>query len=325
MPNSSENQIKSTPRSPTKNINNQTHELVSRGFDHQGQGIMFPVVEAENNGVPMGVLSDGTPFLHLRGLAALCGVDHSNIQRLTSNWTEEKEKPRGRRIQELLEAQGYQGNELHFRTVGKSGELVGFQDVVCMAILEYYAFDAKQSSSQVAIQNYRLLARSSLRLFIYKGCGYNPESHLAASWQQFHDRVSLTYNAVPHGYFSVFKEISDLIVRLGQSGMHIDHEFVPDISVGLAWAKHWNTMGFSKDFGERVTYQHNFPDYFPQAASNPQEPWCYPDAALGEFRRWVRENYIGKGKFEAYMKTKVRDKSKLLSLQQSVAKAYLQQ
>lgn len=285
---------------------------------------MFPVVEVENNGVPMGVLSDGTPFLHLRGLAALCGVDHANIQRLASNWAEEKEKPRGKRIRELLDAQGYQGAELHFRTFGKSGELVGFQDAVCMAVLEYYAFDAKQSSGQIAIQNYRLLARSSLRVFIYKGCGYNPESHLAASWQQFHDRVSLTYNAVPHGYFGVFKEISDLIVRLGQSGMHIDHEFVPDISVGLAWAKHWNGMELSKRFGERAKYQHNYPDYFPQAASNPQEPWCYPDAALGEFRRWVRENYIGAGKFESYMRTKVNDKSKLLSLHQSVAKAYLQ-
>lgn len=285
---------------------------------------MFPVVEVENNGVPMGVLSDGTPFLHLRGLASLCGVDHANIQRLASNWAEEKEKPRGKRIQELLDTQGYQGAELHFRTVGKSGELVGFPDAVCMAVLEYYAFEAKQTSSQVAIQNYRLLARSSLRVFIYKGCGYNPESHLTTSWQQFHDRVSLTYNAVPHGYFGVFKEISDLIVRLGQSGMHIDHEFVPDISVGLAWAKHWSSMELSKRFGEREKYQHNFPDYFPQAASNPQEPWCYPDAALGEFRRWVRENYIGAGKFECYMRKKVNDKSKLLSLHQSVAKAYLQ-
>lgn len=324
MPNSSNNKTSITSWSPVKTVQNQSIAVNSGSFDHQGQGIMFPVVEVENNGVPMGVLSDGTPFLHLRGLAALCGVDHANIQRLASNWAEEKEKPRGKRIQELLDAQGYRGTELHFRTLGKSGELVGFQDAVCMAVLEYYAFDAKQSNSQVAIQNYRLLARSSLRLFIYKGCGYNPESHLAAGWKQFHDRVSLTYNAVPHGYFGVFKEISDLIVRLGQSGMHIDHEFVPDISVGLTWAKHWNTMGLSKQFGERAKYQHNYPDYFPQAASNPQEPWCYPDAALGEFRRWVRENYIGAGKFESYMRTKVDDKSKLLSLNQSVAKAYLQ-
>jgi len=39
---------------------------------------------------------------------------------------------------------------------------------------------------------------------------------------------------------------------------------------------------------------HNFPAYFPQALSNPQEPYCYPDQALGEFRKWLRETYLDK-------------------------------
>jgi hypothetical protein len=42
--------------------------------------------EREIDGVGMGVLSDGTPFLNLRGLAAMCGVDHSQIVRITGDW-----------------------------------------------------------------------------------------------------------------------------------------------------------------------------------------------------------------------------------------------
>lgn len=33
------------------------------------------VVEKEVDGVGMGVLNDGTPFLNMRGLARMCGVD----------------------------------------------------------------------------------------------------------------------------------------------------------------------------------------------------------------------------------------------------------
>jgi len=193
-----------------------------------------------------------------------------------------------------------------------------------MAVLEYYAFDAKQGSAETAQKNYRLLARSSFKAFIYKAVGYNPETQLATGWQQFHDRVSLVYGAVPNGYFSVFKEIADIVIRLGHAKMHIDHEFVPDISVGIHWGKHWVRSGFELVFGLRKKYEHNYPSYFPQAISNPQEPWCYPDAALAEFRRWVREEYMKKGKFDAYISTKVHDKAQLLQVRDSVKIAYLQ-
>ena len=36
-------------------------------------------------------------------------------------------------------------------------------------------------------------------------------------------------NAVPSGYFGIFKEMADMIVTLGQAGLHIDASFVPDI------------------------------------------------------------------------------------------------
>jgi hypothetical protein len=128
-------------------------------------------------------------------------------------------------------------------------------------------------------------------------------------WRQFHDRVSLTYNSVPAGYFSVFKEIADIIVHLGQMGLTIDSTFVPDISVGIHWSKHWDEQNLAQKYGDRVKFEHNYPGYLPQAKSNPQLPWCYPEMALGEFKRWVRETYVKAGKFKNYLESQVAKKA----------------
>ena len=42
--------------------------------------------EGEFDGVVMGVLSDGQAYLTIRGLARMCGVDHSSIIRITADW-----------------------------------------------------------------------------------------------------------------------------------------------------------------------------------------------------------------------------------------------
>ena len=57
-------------------------------------------------------------------------------------------------------------------------------------------------------------------------------------------------------------------------------------------AKHWNESELSKKYGDRIKYNHNYPNYYPQALSNPQPAWAYPDTALPEFRRWLTETYI---------------------------------
>ena len=194
--------------------------------------------------------------------------------------------------------------------------------MVCLAVLEYYAFDAGSNIKEQAQTNYRQLAGQALRDFIYTQVGYDPSASVPDAWRQFHDRVSLTYNSVPHGYFGVFKEMSDMIVTLGQAGLHIDASFVPDISVGQHWGKHWVNSNFDASFGQRIKFEHNFPDYFPQAAANPQEPWCYPDAALGEFRRWLREEYVGQGKFGKYIQGKVQQRQLPPSFAQLAVSAY---
>jgi hypothetical protein len=198
-------------------------------------------------------------------------------------------------------------------------------DTVCLAILEYYAFDAQQGDREQARKNYRLLAGKALHDFIYTQVGYDPSHQLSEHWRVFHDRVSLTHGSVPVGYFCIFKEIADMVVHLGQNGVQIDASFIPDISVGLIWSKHWSENELDNTYGTRIKFDHNYPQYFPQAKSNPQLAWCYPEGALGEFRRWFRDGYVGNGKFANYLTNAVKKKELPPSFAQRAIAAYSQE
>jgi hypothetical protein len=261
--------------------------------------------EKEIDGVGMGVLNDGTPFLTLRGLTRMCGVDNAAIVRMTAAWQETPLKPREKKIRELVRAQGAD-DSVAFIAVMKNGVVNhAVPPAVCMAVLEYYAFEAKGESDKAA-KNYRILARKGFSDFIYSQVGYNPHGESSVAWQQFHDRVTLTYHAVPEGYFCVFKEIADIFVTLIRRDASLGPKFVPDISVGIHWGKFWTKENLDVIYGDRIKYQHNYPIYFPQAASNPQQPYCYPDEALGEFKKWVRHTYM-RTHMPQYLDSKIRD------------------
>lgn len=317
--------VKSGVAATKDSVNNDLVAIMPRkvaATKVQGQLDLGIAKQTEIDGVGMGVLSDGTPFLTLRGLAGLCGVKHSVIQAINDEWDATVQLPRVTRIREILASHGESFDSPYIAIQQRSGVFYAYPDAVCLAILEYYSFDAGPNIRDTAKKNYRLLAGKALREFIYTQVGYDPKAAVPDAWMQFHDRVSLTYNSVPHGYFGIFKEMADMIVTLGQNGLHIDHSFVPDISVGQAWAKHWTNNNFDEKYGERKKFEHNYPSYFPQAKSNPQEPWCYPEHALGEFRRWLRENYIGDGKFKNYLDNKVKDRALPVSFAQLAIAAY---
>ena len=251
-----------------------------------GQDILDLQVEREIeiDGIGMGVLNNGTAYLNARGLARMCGIDHTLVLRLGEMWESGKEQPRVRRIREALARRGINLGKPYIETRKDGTVHHAYPDVVCMAVLEDYAFEAKQSDNEVAVKNYRLLARSSFQQFVYTKVGYDPRGGIPIAWQQFHDRVTSAYGGIPTGYFSVFKEMADIIVELIRHGADVGIHFVPDVSVGRLWSAHWTDNSFDDRYGRRQRYSHAYPDYFPQAASNPQPAFCYPEDALPIFR-----------------------------------------
>ncbi|MBU9272718.1 hypothetical protein [Burkholderia gladioli] len=257
--------------------------------------VQFPLFhvekQAEIDGVEMGVLENGIPYLTESGLARMCGIDRKVLNRLAIGWNDERFKPRGRQISQLLEQSGYSEPTLFLKSEHKGVEINAYTEPVCLALLEYYAFVVEETRTE-AVRAFRTLARATFRKFIYDAVGYSPEHAVLDRWKHFHDRVDLTQDAAPLGYWGVFREISVMIVPMMRAGVMISDKVVPDISVGKAWSTYWEEQNLEEQFGARTRYDHQYPDYYPQSKSNPQPSYAYPNAALGTFRDWLQKNYI---------------------------------
>lgn len=275
---------------------------------HPDQGRLDLAIErdAEISDFGMGVLSDGTPFLTQRGLAVLCGVENAHIGTISLQWFETIPKPRINKIRDILSSHGYNIGAPHFELTVSGRSVYGYPEEICLSVLEYYAFEAGQFCQEEAKANFRKLAGKGLRDYIYSAIGYEPERDIDDQWCPFHDRVSLAYHSAPVGFFSIFKETAEITVTMGQNGIFANDAIIPDISIGKNWSSYWKSEKLESKFGARLEYEHYYPSYFPQAASNPQSPWCYPESALGEFRRWLRDDYIRGGKFQTYIKGQVQ-------------------
>lgn len=267
-----------------------------------------PVKEIEIDGIGMGVLSDGTAYLTGAGLARMCGIAEPTIREIATNWPAEQFKPRGAKVADLLNSHGYTAGNLFVPITVQGATHHAYPDSVCMAFLEYYAFEAGTNVKEQAAKNYRLLARSSLKAFVYTQVGFDSKNRIPDSWRQFQDRVSLVYSKIPHGYFCIFKESADMVVTLIQGGVPVDNKTVPDISIGKTWSEHWAANCGDEKFAPRIKYEHNYPDYFPQSVSNPQPAWAYPESALPEFRRWMRETFLPH-KLPGYLERQVKSRA----------------
>src|SRR5262249_36255079 len=110
----------------------------------------------------MGVLNDGTPFLNQRGLARLCGVQNAHIGTISADWGNE-DKPRIAAIKKILTSHGITLSSPHIKVNHGTRPMLAYPESVCMAVLEYYAFDAGPNIQPEAQQRFRWLAGRSLR------------------------------------------------------------------------------------------------------------------------------------------------------------------
>ncbi|EIV2906012.1 hypothetical protein L7Q45_000259 [Citrobacter braakii] len=272
---------------------------------------LFPVVEVVSDDMPMGVLNDGTPYLTLYGLAKLCGIDDTPLRVFTSNWETEKHKPRGQKVSSYLASRGFSDlDRLYTRVVNSVGvETHAYPDYVCMAILRYYAFDANNFDNSTAVDNFVRLAEYTLKRMIYERSGYQQQNTevISESWNVFQQRI-IANDSIPIGYFSIFREMADLTVRLINSEFKLDPHSIPDISVGQRWAKYWKENNLAETHGERTLHPHNYPDDFPQSKGTQKEAYIYPNSALGIFRDWLYTVYVNIH-LKSYLANKVQQRA----------------
>ena len=142
----------------------------------------------------MGVLKNGTAFLHQRGLAPLCGVKNAHIGTISTEWNDANERPRIAIIKDLLARRGDARHAPRPRHERRP-DLLRLPRHRMRGDLEYYAFEAGTNYKEQARKNFVLAAKrrrtSSTRRSV---TARRPNS---GSWQQFHDRVSLVHDSVP--------------------------------------------------------------------------------------------------------------------------------
>ena len=116
--------------------------------------------------------SDGVSGMTVTALANFCGVDQPAITQLLNKIRDFD--PITNDLPKSLEP--YASNDWRLITNDAQNSLFVI-DELCHAILEYYAIDArKYKGKQVAVNNYRMVARAGLRVFIWSQTGYSPQT-----------------------------------------------------------------------------------------------------------------------------------------------------
>ncbi len=117
-------------------------------------------------------LHDGVSGMTVTALANFCGTLQQTITQLLNRIRDSS--PITNELPESLKS--FAGKEWRLITNDEKNSLFVI-DELCHAILEYYAIDArKYKGKQVAINNYRMIARAGLRVFIWSKTGYSPQS-----------------------------------------------------------------------------------------------------------------------------------------------------
>jgi enamine deaminase RidA (YjgF/YER057c/UK114 family) len=118
---------------------------------------------------------DGVSGMTVTALSEFCGTSKSAITQLLNQISDSD--PFTNELAECLKQ--FAGNDWRLFTNDPSGSAF-IIDEVCHAVLEYYALEArKYKGKQIAINNYRMIAKAGLRVFIWSQTGYSPKNAIS--------------------------------------------------------------------------------------------------------------------------------------------------
>jgi hypothetical protein len=263
-------------------------------------------VERTVGGIEMGVLQDGTAYLTQTGLEEVAGISRSTLFEISREWDDvSKGEAFSRRsriafFHDHLSENGYRDPHLYVEIIRNGSPYYAYPDIVCMAFLEYFAFEALTKNAR-AIENYRNFARGGFQQFVYNALDYAAPD----KWKHLHDRIATSNRSAPEGYFAVFNEVTGMSLDLIRSDLSVSDKTIPSVGVDKSWSDHWAKSYFDDVYGSRIKYEHDDAAFHSQSANNPQLPWAYPNEALAEFRRWFRHDYLTT-RFPRYILTRTR-------------------
>jgi hypothetical protein len=115
---------------------------------------------------------DGVSGMTVTVLAEFCGTVKSAITQLLNQIS--YSDPFTNELAECLKPFAGVDWRLFTNEAQKSAFII---DEVCHAVLEYYALEAREyKGKQVAVNNYRMIAKAGMRVFLWSQTGYSPVS-----------------------------------------------------------------------------------------------------------------------------------------------------
>ena len=214
--------------------------------------------------------ADGKAFVSIRGAARIADVDH---KALTKAFKTAGDINLSKLAQTLTES-GFEPGDF---------PETGIPDIALAIILKYYAFKANRTTEQ-AERFYDAMSAVGIRTWMQQQLNWNPVSSLAPYWYQ-RLLLFLKQNKVPAGYFSIFQETITLVGDLEAAGYVLPDNAIPDISIGMCWAKHLRAENINPS-DIAISYPHQYPD-----RTYPVDANAYPEDLLPKFRKWFRETY----------------------------------
>lgn len=167
-----------------------------------------------------GTFPDGTPYATGRGLAAMCGVDESTIRRIGQYLDINSSKPNTResKLIKNLTNLKYESNQLYSEIPhkGQPEPIRAYPELVCIAILKYYAYQAGDNCTEEAERLSDLLMQKSFKDFVYELVGYKEAEKTSLSNYVF-SRILHHHNVdtmpLPDGYFCLFDKMIEILQK----------------------------------------------------------------------------------------------------------------
>ena len=166
--------------------------------------------------------SDGVSGMSVTALAQFCGVDKPAITQLLNQISDSDPFTNDLKIS----LKPYAGNDWRLLTNEPSGR-VFIIDEVCHAVLEYYALEArKYKGKQIAVNNYRMIAKAGLRVFIWSQTGYsliNPSSQGIISKEELSAMIT---TAIEKSLTPITQQLSEIQEQI---------QLVPGVKPKRSW------------------------------------------------------------------------------------------
>ena len=246
--------------------------------------LIVPAAHPGDGGEEMGVLPGGVSYLSQRSLAAFCGVDESSLRELSAAVTSGAVTPAASKVRANLNRNGWD-RPGPYVLVKASGRVVNaYPDLCCLAFLRYYAL----SGSEPAADAMERLAGQKMREHVYAKCGMGVR-RAVPKHENYHAMMAL--NKPPRGYFSILLQCRDLVYETEEEGLPFDEKSSIVLSAAGCFGRYWTSNKLDDKYGQRLKFEHWYPDRYPQSQANPLECWIYPVDSLPEFARWRDEVY----------------------------------